>query len=73
MDALVDKFFDSYEAAREEAQRRRRQPDNVDFLTVVEPSGYGGYRVKSLPVEFCLDLPGSYFDPFGKSRTWSMR
>ena len=50
-----DAFFDTMREAMEEAQRRKADPKLKDFLTRVEPSSYGGFRVSSMPAEIFVD------------------
>ena len=49
-------YFDTLEDARREAHDRRRRSVEEDGLIFrVEPSPYGGFVVRSLPVEFMIE------------------
>jgi len=52
---IADAFFASLSEAMGEAKRRRANPDIKDYLTRVEESPYGGYRVRSFPAELYVD------------------
>lgn len=51
----ADTYFQSEMDALEEARRRRASAAEDAILVKVEPSGYGGYVVRSVPVELELD------------------
>lgn len=56
MNAMMgDTFHDSKTAAFEEAKRRRSDPAAKDFIIRVEPSPYGGYKVRAYPVDLYVD------------------
>jgi len=53
--AVADAYFDDLKEAIEEARHRRaRHTEGV--ITRVQRSPYGGYRVRSMPAEFVVDL-----------------
>jgi hypothetical protein len=54
--ALVDAYFDELQDAFDEARRRRAASAAHGTMTRVEKSRYGGYRVRSLPAEFLVEL-----------------
>lgn len=64
---LSDTFHATMAEAMEEASRRRANPVFKDFLTRVEPSPYGGFRVRSFPAELFVDqlADGPSVGPFG--------
>lgn len=47
--------FDNFEDAYAEAQRRRVADAGDELIIRVEPSPYGGYRVRSLPTELVIE------------------
>jgi hypothetical protein len=51
-----DSFHDNLADALDEVAKRRADPQGKGLITRVEPSGYGGLRVRSLPAEFYIDL-----------------
>ncbi len=56
-------LFPSWAAARAEALRRRADPAWEGFVTRVVESPYGGYVVRSFPIDLFLDTGLS--DPHG--------
>lgn len=52
---FADTFHKTLRDAMEEAGRRRTSPDGGSYLTNVEPSPYGGFRVRSMPAELYVD------------------
>ncbi len=67
---LSDTFHRTMTEAMEEASRRRANPVFKDFLTRVEPSPYGGFRVRSFPAELFIEqlADGPAIGPFGAMR-----
>lgn len=67
---LSDTFHATMTEAMEEATRRRANPAFKDFLTQVEPSSYGGFRVRSFPVDMVIDqlAEGPAVGAFGRMR-----
>ena len=51
-----DSFHDNIADALEEVAKRRADPEGKNLITRVEPSGYGGFKVRSIPAEFYIDL-----------------
>jgi len=51
---FADTFHDSMEDAFRDAQVRKMGAEPV--IVTVEPSPYGGWRVRSLPAEFAVDM-----------------
>lgn len=77
---LTDAYFDTEEEARKEMRRRRSQPTDEPMLVRCERTGYGTWRVYSMPVEllvdFLLDMPlaGTVNSRFGLPGTdWGDR
>ena len=64
---LSDSFHKTLAEAMQEAARRRSNPASKDFLTRVEPSPYGGFRVRSFPADLFIDqlADGPATSPFG--------
>lgn len=55
LDALfLDTFHEDIDEAITEAHRRKSGSEVT--ITSVEPSPYGGWRVRSIPAEFAVDL-----------------
>ena len=55
-EAVVGSHFDTLEDARREALRRRRKnASEPHIVTKVESSPYGGFIVRSIPVEFMVE------------------
>ena len=52
---LADSFHETMADAMREASHRRSNPIFREFLTKVEPSRYGGYRVRSYPADLFID------------------
>ncbi len=50
-----DTFHKTLGEAMEEMGRRRASLDGGSYITKVEPSPYGGFRVRSLPAELYVD------------------
>lgn len=55
MTVLSDSFHKTMSEAVAEAARRRANPALKDVLTKVEPSPYGGFRVRSYPADLFID------------------
>ncbi len=55
MTVLSDSFHKTMAEAVAEASRRRSDPSLNDFLTRIEPSSYGGFRVRSYPADLFVD------------------
>jgi hypothetical protein len=51
-----DSFHDTMEEALEEVARRRADSQGKELVTRVERSPYGGFRVRSMPAEYYVDL-----------------
>jgi hypothetical protein len=66
---FADTYHESIEDALAETARRRSDPTGREFVTKIEPSSYGGYRVRSLPADFFIDQladgPTTSGVPFG--------
>ncbi|EME69097.1 hypothetical protein H261_15230 [Paramagnetospirillum caucaseum] len=55
LDALfIDSFHDSLDEAVREAHRRKAGGETT--ITTVVETPYGGWRVRSIPAEFAVDL-----------------
>lgn len=52
---IADAFFRKFAEAMSEAGRRRASSEHIGYITHVDRSPYGGYRVRSLPAEFLVD------------------
>ena len=52
---IVDSYARTREEADEEARRRRQDPAFAEYVTKIEPSPYGGFRVHSVSVEWIVD------------------
>lgn len=52
---LADTFHSSMVEAMAEAARRRANPAFKEFVTKIEPSRYGGYRVRSYSIDLFID------------------
>ena len=67
---LSDTFHRTTADAMGEASKRRANPAFKDFLTRVEPSPYGGFRVRSFPAELFIDqlADGPAVGPFSAMR-----
>lgn len=52
---FADTFHKTLAEAMAEAARRRASPEGTGFLTNVDRSPYGGYRVRSIPAELVVD------------------
>jgi hypothetical protein len=51
----LDTFHDTIGEAYTEATRRKSDPAYGDMVIRVEPSGYGGFRVRSTPSDLYID------------------
>ena len=51
----ADTFHKDFREAMEESGRRRAEPGSAAYLTRVERSPYGGYRVRSIPADLFVD------------------
>lgn len=52
-----DAYFESLDEARQELRNRRlAQGGDIDFISRVERSPYGGFRVRSWPADIYMDL-----------------
>jgi hypothetical protein len=52
-----DTFHDTLAAAMDEVARRRGDPQGKELVTRIERSAYGGgYRVRSMPADYFVDL-----------------
>jgi hypothetical protein len=73
MHMFADTFHEKLVDAMNEASRRRAHPDGKGFVTRVERSPYGGYRVRSLPAEFYVDqlADGPAVLPIRLLRRWA--
>ena len=52
---FADTYHKTRAAALAEVQHRRDLARAEQFITRIEKSPYGGYRVRSVPAEFVLD------------------
>lgn len=48
-------YFDDEEDARKEVQRRKISASGNEILVKMLSSGYGGYKVISIPIDMLLD------------------
>jgi hypothetical protein len=53
---LPDSFHETMPDAMRELERRRKVAGERDCISRIEPSPYGGYRVRSIPVDFLVDM-----------------
>ena len=53
---FVDTFHNTMADAMEEVARRRSDPNGAELITRVEPSPYGGFRVRSVPADIWLEM-----------------
>ena len=57
-------YFDTRDEALAEVHRRKTNPEEGGVIVRIEESGYGGYKVVSIPVDLYIDsianegLPG---------------
>ena len=51
-----DAYFRDLQEALEEVRRRRTSPEGSELITKLEESPYEGYRVRSVPADFMIDL-----------------
>ncbi len=51
----LDSFHNTMAEALAEAQRRKSEPSGKDMVIRVEPSRYGGFRVRSTPSDLYID------------------
>ena len=51
-----DTFHKTMEEALEEIARRRSDPQGKEMVTRVARSPYGGFRVRSVPADYYVDL-----------------
>lgn len=77
---LTDAYFDTEDEARKEVHRRKLQPTNEPMLVRCERTGYGSWRVYSMPAELLVDilldmpLAGAVSSRFGLPKTdWGNR
>ena len=54
--AIADAYFDDLKDALDEAHERRAIYKTEGVITHVQESPYGGYRVRSIPADFIIDL-----------------
>lgn len=54
--AMIVAYFDTEEEARAEARRRKSQPDDEYMIVRCERTGYGNWRVRSIPADLALDM-----------------
>ena len=52
---IVDSYTQTREEADEEVRRRRQDPAFTGYITKVEDSPYGGFRVHSVSAEWIVD------------------
>ena len=52
---IADSYAQTREEADEEVRRQRRDPAFVGYITKVETSPYGGFRVRSVSAEWAVD------------------
>ena len=72
---LTDAYFDTEDEARKEMHRRKLQPMDEPMLVRCERTGYGNWRVYSMPADL-LDAPlaGALSGRFGLPKTdWGDR
>ena len=54
--AMTDAYFDTEEEARAEARRRKSKPVDEYMIVRCERTGYGNWRVRSIPADLMLDM-----------------
>ncbi len=54
--AMIDAHFGAEEEARAEARRRKSQPVDEYMIVRCERTGYGNWRVRSIPADLALDM-----------------
>lgn len=52
---IVNSYAQTREEADKEARRRRRDPALAGYITKVETSPYGGFRIRSVSAEWIVD------------------
>ncbi len=69
--ASLDTFHATMSEALAEAARRKADASAKDMLIRVEPSNYGGFRVRSIPADLYIDqmTDGPFFSLTGGSKT----
>lgn len=53
---MTDAYFDTEAEARAEARRRKSQPVDEYMIVRCERTGYGNWRVRSIPADLMLDM-----------------
>jgi hypothetical protein len=53
---FADTFHKTKQEAMDEVARRRADPQGKELVTRVERSPYGGYRVRSMPADYYVDM-----------------
>jgi len=63
----LDSFHDTMREAYIEANRRTSDPAFPDMIIRVEPSRYGGFRVRSIPADLYIDqlVDGPFLPGYG--------
>lgn len=51
-----DSFHKTMEEALEEVERRRADPQGHELVTRISRSPYGGFRVRSMPADYYVDI-----------------
>lgn len=52
---IATAYFDSREEALQEVRRRKAEPNDDNILVRYERTGYGNWRVYSVPADFVVD------------------
>lgn len=63
----VDTFHDTMQEAMEERRRRKAEGTGA-YVVRIDPSGHGGYRVRSIPTELFVDEIAESITTFGGPR-----
>jgi hypothetical protein len=53
---FADTFHKTMREAMDEVARRRADPQGKELVTRIDRSPYGGYRVRSMPADYYVDM-----------------
>ncbi len=71
----LNSFHKTVSEAYAEVRRRKSDPAFHDMIVRVEPSGYGGFRVRAIPADLYIDqlMDGPVVSGYGvaRRRVWA--
>ncbi len=71
----MNSFHKTVHEAYAEVRRRKSDPAFQDMIVRVEPSGYGGFRVRSMPADLYVDqlVDGPFLPGYrvARRRVWA--